>query len=117
MSNFWDGDPTSEVKMDKSRSGISNLIQLYALISDTSIEGIEKQFQGKMYSDFKSKLGDVMVEFLEPIQKKYNKISKDKSYLESVLSRGAKSAHYRARKTLSKVYRKVGFIPKKSNWF
>ena len=55
-----------------------------------------------------------MVEFLEPIQKKYNKISKDKSYLESVLSRGAESAHYRARTTLTKVYRKVGFIPKKS---
>ena len=56
-----------------------------------------------------------MVEFLDPIQKKYDKIIKDKTYLESVLSEGAESAHYRSRKTLSKVYRKVGFIPRKSN--
>ena len=48
-------------------------------------------------------------------QKKYNEIRKDKTYLESVLAKGAESAHYRARKTLSKVYRKVGFIPRKSN--
>jgi len=30
--------------------------------------------------------------------------------LESVLSNGAENAFYRARKTISKVYRKVGFI-------
>ena len=108
-------DSGTEVKVDKSRPGISNLVQLYSLITDIPKKDVEAQFSGKMYSDFKSKLGDVMVEFLAPIQKKYNKISKDKAYLESVLSRGAESAHYRARKTLSKVYRKVGFIPKKSN--
>ncbi len=55
-----------------------------------------------------------MAEFLEPIQKKYDEISTDKAYLESVLNKGAENAYYRARKTLSKVYRKVGFIPKKS---
>ena len=40
-------------------------------------------------------------------------IIKDKTYLESVLAEGVENAHYRARKTLSKVYRKVGFIPPK----
>ena len=92
-------DSGTEVKVDKSRPGISNLVKLYSLITDIPIRDVEAQFSGKMYSDFKSELGDVMVDFLEPIQKKYNKISKDKSYLESVLSRGAESAHYRARKT------------------
>ena len=108
-------DSGTEVKVDKSQPGISNLVQLYSLITDIPIKDVEAQFSGKMYSDFKSELGDVMVEFLEPMQTKYDKISKDKAYLESVLARGAESANYRARKTLSKVYRKVGFIPKKSN--
>ena len=79
------------------------------------IKDVEAQFRGKMYSDFKSDLGNIMAEFLDPIQKKYNEIRKDKTYLESVLSEGAESAYYRARKTLSKVYRKVGFIPNKSD--
>jgi tryptophanyl-tRNA synthetase len=107
-------DSGTEVKVDKSRPGISNLVQLYSLIADMSIKDVEAQFSGKMYSDFKSELGNVMAEFLEPIQKKYNEISTDKAYLESVLDKGAENAYYRARKTLSKVYRKVGFIPKKS---
>jgi tryptophanyl-tRNA synthetase len=85
-------------------------VQLYSLIADISIKDVEAQFAGKMYSDFKADLGNVIAEFLEPIQKKYNEISKDKDYLESVLAKGAENAFYRGRKTLSKVYRKVGFI-------
>ena len=108
-------DSGAEVKMDKSRPGISNLVQLYSLMTNMSTKDVEGQFVGKMYSDFKSDLGNIMAEFLSPIQKKYDEISKDKTYLESVLAKGAESAHYRARKTLSKVYRKVGFIPRKSN--
>lgn len=103
-------DSGTEVKMDDSRPGISNLLQLYSLITDLSIKDVEAQFSGKMYSDFKTDLGNVTTEFLQPIQKKYNEISKDKAYLESVLATGADNAFYRARKTLSKVYRKVGFI-------
>ena len=105
-------DSGTDIKVDKARPGISNLIQLYSLITDMSVKDVQTQFSGKMYSDFKSELGNVMVGFLEPIQKKYDEISKDKPYLESVLAKGAESAHYRARKTLTKVYRKVGFIPK-----
>ena len=107
-------DSGTDIKVDKARPGISNLIQLYSLITDMSVKDVQTQFSGKMYSDFKSELGNVMAEFLAPIQKKYDEISKDKAYLESVLARCAESAHYRARKTLTKVYRKVGFIPKKS---
>jgi len=107
-------DSGTEVKVDKSRPGISNLVQLYSLITDMPIKDVEAQFSFKMYSDFKSELGNVMAEFLAPIQKKYDEISTDKAYLESVLDKGAENAYYRARKTLSKVYRKVGFIPKKS---
>ena len=107
-------DSGTEIKVDKARPGISNLIQLYSLITDIPIKDVQTQFLGMMYSDFKYELGNVMAEFLAPIQKKYDEISKDKAYLESILARGAESAHYRARKTLTKVYRKVGFIPKKS---
>ena len=66
-----------------------------------------------MYSDFKVELGDAMVEYLAPIQQKYDKIINDKAYLESILSKGAEDAYSRARKTISKVYRKVGFVPYK----
>ena len=106
-------DSGTNVKVDKTRSGISNLVQLYSLIADMPIKDVESQFSDKMYSDFISELGNIMAEFLGPIQKKYNEIIRDKIYLESVLAEGAENAHYRARQTLSKVYRKVGFISNK----
>ena len=103
-------DSGTEVRIDDSRPGISNLVQLYALITELPIKDVESQFSGKMYSDFKTELGNIIAEFLEPIQEKYNEIIQDKAYLESVLTQGAENAFYRGRKTLSKVYRKVGFI-------
>ena len=106
-------DSGSKIRYDKSRPGISNLVNMYSIITDTSHEDVEKSFEGKMYSDFKVELGDAMVEYLAPVQQKYVKIINDKAYLESVLSKGAENAYSRARKTISKVYRKVGFIPYK----
>ena len=103
-------DSGSEIRYDKSRPGISNLVNMYSLITDTSTETVEKEFEGKMYSDFKIELGNIMVDFLAPVRQKYTEIINDKSYLESILSMGAENACSRARKTLSKVYRKVGFI-------
>ena len=107
-------DSGKEVKVDKYSPGISNLVNMYSLITGITMQAVEKQFEGKMYAEFKSELGDVTTDYLEPIQKKYAEISKDKTYLESVLANGAESAYYRARKTLTKVYRKVGLIPNKS---
>ena len=63
-----------------------------------------------MYSDFKKDLGDIIVEFLNPIQNKYSKIINDKNYISTILNTGKEKASYKARRTLSKVYRKVGFI-------
>ena len=105
-------DSGSEIRYAKSSPGLSNLISMYSLISNISIEAVEKSFEGKMYSDFKNELGNEMVDYLDPIQKKYSEIIEDKEYLSSVLNKGAEEAFTRARKTLSKVYRKVGFVSK-----
>ena len=60
--------------------------------------------------DVKNDLSDIIIEFISPIQNEYAKILKDKSYLTNILNEGAIYAKYEARKTLSKVYRKIGFI-------
>ena len=51
-----------------------------------------------------------MVELLRPIREKTEDLLKNKDYLESVYREGANKASYMARKTLDKVYRKVGFV-------
>jgi tryptophanyl-tRNA synthetase len=70
-------------------------------------------YEGKGYGDFKADVAEVIVEALRPIRERYEEILKDKEYLESVYAKGAQRAEAQARKTLRKVYKKVGLIEKK----
>ena len=105
-------DSDVNIKYSKDKPGISNLIDMYSSITGDSINSIVQQYDGKMYSDFKSDLSDIVIDLLKPIQLEYNKIIDDKNFLNSILKSGQEYANYTARKTLSKVYRKVGFVKK-----
>ena len=106
-------DSGTDIVYDENRPGLANLLGIYAKLSDKSIDEIVDQFEGKMYSHFKADLGELVVETLRPVQEKYTQLMDDKGYLEMVLKAGADKSFIHARKTLSKVYRKVGFLPKK----
>ena len=106
-------DSGNEIKYNLEKMGLSNLISIYSSITEEKISVIEEKYKGKMYSDFKNDLGQIIVEFLKPIQYNYSKIINDKEYLHTILDEGKNKASYKARKTLSKVYRKVGFIKSK----
>lgn len=91
--------------------GIGNLLTIYSVLNDLQPEQVVDQFEGQMYSNFKAELADALVAFLEPFQDRYNKIMGDKAYLTSILDQGANRARYMASRTLSKVHRKIGFVP------
>ena len=52
------------------------------------------------------------MELLRPIREETERLLADKSYLESVYRAGAEKAAYVANRTLNKVYKKVGFLPR-----
>ena len=104
-------DSNSEIEYNENRPGLANLLTLYSILTGNTLENSVNHFQGKMYSEFKKELGECCVEYLKPIQDEYYNIIKDKSYLNEILKYGAEKAKYKARKTLSKVYRKVGLVP------
>jgi tryptophanyl-tRNA synthetase len=104
-------DSGTEVRFDEGRPGIANLLTTYAALTGEPMPEVEAHFAGKGYGDLKGELAEVVVATLEPVQKRYQEIIADKAYLEQVLARGAERARWKARKTLSKVYRKVGLVP------
>ena len=104
-------DSGKDIRYDESRPGLANLLTIYSVLSGDSIAQVEAHFEGKMYSALKEELGELMVESLRPVQERYAQISGDKKYLEETLARGAQNCQHRARKTLSKVYKKVGLVP------
>ena len=85
-------------------------IVVVSLITKKPSAEIEKEFDGQGYGTFKTAVAQSVIDTLKPVQDEYNRILADKAYLESVAKEGAARASYLARKTLSKVYRKVGFV-------
>jgi len=105
-------DSGNEIKYSKDKPGLSNLIDIYIALTNKSYKHIEDQYSGQMYSVLKNDLIDLLVDFLEPIQNEYNKIINDKEYLSNILKQGSNACTFKARKTISKVYRKIGLIKK-----
>lgn len=103
-------DSGSDVKASADKPGITNLLNILSATSGKSIEALEGEFAGARYGEFKNAVADAVVELLAPIQERYQSISQDKGYLNQVLSSGAAAAQKRAYRTLSKVYRKAGFV-------
>lgn len=103
-------DSGSDIKFDSKRPGLYNLLTIYQLFSEVAPPKIEKEFGGKGYGDFKKELAELLIEKLSPIQEKYNKLIKDKKYLEQVYRVGNESASQIAKKTLANVRKKIGLI-------
>ena len=101
-------DSDNKIVVSPDKAGISNLISIYSIFADCSVEETERRFEGKGYGDFKVAVGEAVVDKLKPVQEKYAYLMQNKDYLNEVLQQGAQKANYLANKTLSKVERKVG---------
>ena len=95
-----------------AKPGVSNLMDIYSAVTGKSYEEIEREFDGKGYGAFKPAVGEAVVDYFRPIREEAERILADKAYLQSVYKDGAERASYIARKTLRKVYKKVGFVEK-----
>ena len=103
-------DSDAEIRYEpESKAGVSNLISIYSVFAEKSIEETEREFCGKGYGDFKLAVGELVADKLAPIQAERERLLKDKEYIESALKTGAERAAKIANRTLAKVYKKIGF--------
>lgn len=106
-------DSGNEVKYDEvNKPGISNLLNIYAALKDISIEEAERTFKNSRYGEFKKAVADVVVNELEPFQKKYYEILKSDT-INQVLEDGAKKARVIANATLKRIKHAVGLLDEK----
>ena len=85
---------------------------IYSCFTNKTMEEIEREFEGKGYGDFKLAVGEVCADALAPVQARFAELMADKAGLEAQMKKGADEAAYYARKTLSKVQKKLGFVPR-----
>ena len=103
-------DSDAEVRYADNKPGVSNLMTVYRAFTGKSFEEIEKEFAGRGYGDFKLAVGEACADGLAPVREEFQRLIKDKAHLEAVMKAGADEAAYYARRTMSKVRRKLGFV-------
>jgi len=106
-------DSLGVIRYTDDQPGVKNLLNIYSVLTGETIEAIVKKYEGKGYGEFKEDLAVIVADYLEPIRLRYEEIIGDNEYLEKVYTEGARKAKLKARKILSKVQRKVGFLPVK----
>ena len=89
--------------------GIKNLIDIYSACTGKAPAEVVKEFEGKGYGELKPAVGEAVISVLKPLQNEFERLSKDKAYIDSIIKENAEKANYYATKTLRKVQRKVGF--------
>lgn len=105
-------DSESEIAYREGKDGINNLMTIYSTVTGKTFAEIESEFAGKGYGDFKLAVGEAVADRLEPVRTEFARLSQDKAYLKECYTAGAEKALRYSQRTLSKVYRKVGFVDK-----
>jgi tryptophanyl-tRNA synthetase len=105
-------DSEAEVRYDpEKKAGVSNLMNIYTALGNTTIDKLEAEYAGKGYGDFKGDLAEVVADYFGPISARTKEYLADKAELDRILTAGAEKARHLAVRTIAKAYKKVGFYP------
>ena len=104
-------DSGTEVRHDpEKKPGVSNLIEIMAVSTGSSISEVEAQFDGQGYGAFKEGVAEAVVELLSPIQERYNALRADEGELRRMLAQGADKAREASAPILETMYERMGFV-------
>jgi tryptophanyl-tRNA synthetase len=101
-------DSGTEVMATPDKPALTNLLGIYAGLTDRSVPEIEDRYRGKGYGEFKKDLAEVVVESLSPIRERTLELLDDPRELDEVLEAGAEKARGVARSTLHDAWAKLG---------
>lgn len=101
-------DSEMSVKYDsENKPGISNLINIYASLTDLDIKTVEDKFKDSNYGNFKKCVADVVCEFLSNIQEKYHAILGSKE-LDEILKNGAEEVSKLSKEKFEIMKKRIG---------
>jgi tryptophanyl-tRNA synthetase len=104
-------DDDNEIRFDReAKPGVSNLLTIFSVLGDRSIESIEEEFQGLGYGHLKNAVAEVVEASLAPVRERTTELMADPAELDRLLARGAERANEIANKTLDLVYERVGLM-------
>ncbi|WP_170332325.1 tryptophan--tRNA ligase [Ruegeria arenilitoris] len=100
----------SEIDGLEERPEARNLVNIYAALSDQSVEQVLAQVGGKQFGEFKPMLADLAVEKLSPISTEMARLMGDQAEIDRILARGAERAREIAAPILRDTYEIIGMV-------
>lgn len=101
-------DSGSDIVASDEKPAVKNLLTIYSEVAGKTIADLEKAYEGRGYGDFKKELGEAIVAFIEPVQKRVDELLADSAELNSLLDRGAAKASAVAADTMKRVTETIG---------
>ena len=92
---------------EENKPGISNLMNIYASLTDKTIEQVEKEFENANYGTFKKCVADVVVETLSKIQNRYHELL-NSNELNEILDAGITKSRAIAKEKYIDMKKKMG---------
>ena len=99
--------PETETKL-ADRPEARNLINIFSILSNSTIDKTLKELCGKNFSELKNRLSEVLIKEIVPIGKKIKEFKKDTDAIKKILKSGSEKANIESQKTLKEVYKIVG---------
>lgn len=96
------------IKFDQdNKPGISNLINIYASLSNKKIPDVEKIFENKKYGELKEEVADLVIKELTIIQTRYYELI-DSKELDNILDEGINFTNEIAKQKYELMKNKIG---------
>jgi len=104
-----DSDDPPRIVSGDEKPGVTNLVQILAVLRGATPEDIEAQFAAaRGYGDLKAAVGEAVVAELGSVRERYEQIRGDEAALERILVAGAEKARALAAPTLADVRDAMG---------
>jgi tryptophanyl-tRNA synthetase len=106
-------DTERDIRFDAvNKPGISNLLTLLSVLGGSPIATLEAEFAGRGYGDLKAETADAVVAAFAPVRERALELLADPAELDRVLTGNAERADAIASETLTRIYDRVGFLPR-----
>lgn len=103
-------DSGNEIKFDKDKPAVSNLLVIYSEFSGKPIAEIENDYRGTGYGQFKKDIGELVSDKLNKLQIEFQKIRNDIERLNQVISEGNSRAGTIADEKIIQVKDRIGLV-------
>ncbi|HEX5614934.1 MAG TPA: tryptophan--tRNA ligase, partial [Acidimicrobiia bacterium] len=104
-------DSDTEVRHDpEHKPGVSNLLDLFAVATGSTLADAQAHFAGSGYGALKATVADAVVEFLRPLQERYAVLEADPAEVDRRLAAGAAAASEIANGVLARATSAAGLL-------